>query len=125
MPCSVGEFKQGVLRVYNAVNKRLFNVGVKQQNVDIVGNKIVILSVNARVPILKVLENEDVVSSGYLDALLVRVFKREIREAIEKEFGLRIVAVLKDYDAETEYAGTVIVFDRDIEQYLSVKQEIR
>lgn len=58
MITSAGELKQEILRIYNAINKRIFNVGVKQQKVDFVGNKIVIVSLNGRVPVLKLLDEE-------------------------------------------------------------------
>lgn len=53
---TAGELKQDILRVYNAINKKIFNVGVKQQKVDFVGNKIIIVSRNSRVPVLKLLD---------------------------------------------------------------------
>lgn len=53
---TAGELKQDLLRVYNAINKKIFNVGVKQQKVDFVGNKIIIVSRNSRVPVLKLLD---------------------------------------------------------------------
>ena len=52
---TAGELKQDLLRVYNAINKKIFNVGVKRK-VDFVGNKIIIVSRNSRVPVLKLLD---------------------------------------------------------------------
>jgi hypothetical protein len=48
-----GTFKQEILKVYNRVNRQIFNTGVRQQNVEFAGNKIIILSLNARIPALK------------------------------------------------------------------------
>ncbi|MUG25635.1 DUF2294 family protein [Paenibacillus macerans] len=122
---SAGELKQEILRIYNAINKRIFNVGVKQQKVDFVGNKIVIVSLNGRVPVLKLLDEEYRFSTRQLDYLLFQVFKREIKAALEQQFQLNIVAVLKDYDAETEFSGTIVVLDRDVEHYLKEPPELR
>lgn len=125
MITSAGELKQEILRIYNAINKRIFNVGVKQQKVDFVGNKIVIVSLNGRVPVLKLLDEEYRFSTRQLDYLLFQVFKREIKAALEQQFQLNIVAVLKDYDAETEFSGTIVVLDRDVEHYLKETLELR
>ena len=121
---TAGEFKQELLKIYNAINKQIFNVGVKQQNVDFVGNKIIIVSVNNRVPILKLLDEDYPDSTSHLDYLLSRVFKKQIRAALERQFQLNIVAVFKDYDAETEYSGTIIYLDRDVEHYLKELPEL-
>lgn len=122
---TAGEWKQDILRIYNAINKQIFNVGVKQQKVDFVGNKIVIISLNGRVPILKLLDEDYPQSTRQLDYLLFQVFKREIKAALERQFQLNIVAVLKDYDAETEFSGTIVVLDRDVEHYLKESSELR
>lgn len=118
MTNNAGEFKQELLKVYNTVNKQIFNVGVRQQNVDFVGNKIIILSLNSRVPVLKLLDEDYSDSTRYLDHLLSQIFKKQIQAALEKTFHLHIVAVFKDYDARTEYSGTIICLDRDVETYL-------
>lgn len=119
-----GEFKQEILRIYNAINKQMFNVGVRQQNVDFVGNKIIIVSLNSRVPVLKLLDDDYADSTKHLDYLLSQVFKKQIRAALESRFQLNIVAVFKDYDVATEYSGTIIFLDRDVEQYLKEPSEL-
>lgn len=124
MTCA-GDFKQDLLRIYNQINKKLFNVGVKQQKVDFVGNKIVIISKNGRVPVLKLLDVNYPLSTRQLDHLLFQLFKQEIKEELMKQFQLNIVTVLKDYDTETELSGTIIVLERDVECYLNELPELR
>lgn len=124
MPMTAGDFKQAVLRVYNAVNKQIFNVGVRQQNVEWVGNKLLIVSCNTRVPVLKLLDADYPDSTSHLDYLLGRVFRSQIRAELERQFQLKIITVFKDYDAETEYSGTVIVLDRDVDMYLNELPEL-
>ncbi|MNZ48875.1 hypothetical protein D3C78_666280 [compost metagenome] len=119
-----GEFKQEILRIYNAINKQIFNVGVKQQKVDFVGNKILIMSLNGRVPVLKLLDEDYPSSTRQLDYLLFQIFKRELKAEFEKKFQLNIVAVLKDYDAETEFSGTIVILERDVEHYLNESLEL-
>ncbi|MFT8888223.1 MAG: Na-translocating system protein MpsC family protein [Ethanoligenens sp.] len=124
MPLSVGDFKQRILKVYNTINKQIFNVGVRQQNVDFAGNKIVIVSLNTRVPVLKLLDEDYGSSTAYLNYLLSQIFKKQIKAALEKEFQLHIIAVFKDYDVETEYSGTLIYLDRDVDVYLNELSEL-
>ncbi len=120
-----GELKQDILRVYNAVNKQIFNAGVRQQSVEFVGNKIFIVSINTRVPILKLLDEEYADTTRHLDHLLSQAFKKHIRAALEQQFKLNIIAVFKDYDSATEYSGTMIILDRDVESYLKELSELR
>ncbi|GGA33595.1 Na-translocating system protein MpsC family protein [Paenibacillus physcomitrellae] len=125
MMICAGDFKQEILRIYNAINKKMFNAGVKQQKVDFVGNKIIILSKNARVPVLKVLDESHRQATLQLDHLLFQLLKQEIKEELRKQFQLNTVTVLKDYDTETELSGTIIVLERDVEDYLNELPELR
>jgi hypothetical protein len=113
-----GTLKQEMLKVYNEVNLKIFNAGVIRQKVDFAGNKIVIVSVNHRVPILKLLDNLDETSIMNVSVVLNNHFKEAIREAFEREFQLNIVSILKDYDVKTEYSGTIMILDRDVDSYL-------
>ncbi|GAB6929496.1 hypothetical protein JCM10914A_34790 [Paenibacillus sp. JCM 10914] len=116
---TTGELKQDLLRVYNAINKKIFNVGVKQQKVDFVGNKIIIVSRNSRVPVLKLLDENYPLSTRQLDHLLFQVFKQEIKACLEEQFQFKIITILKDYDAATEYSGTIVFLEQDVESYLN------
>ncbi|ANA81564.1 hypothetical protein PVOR_10639 [Paenibacillus vortex V453] len=121
---TAGELKQDLLRVYNAINKKIFNVGVKQQKVDFVGNKIIIVSRNSRVPVLKLLDENYPLSTRQLDHLLFQVFKQEIKTCLEAQFQFKIISILKDYDAETEYSGTIVFLEKDVETYLNDMPEL-
>lgn len=120
---TAGELKQDLLRVYNAINKKIFNVGVKQQN-DFVGNKIIIVSRNSRVPVLKLLDENYPLSTRQLDHLLFQVFKQEIKASLEQQFQFKIISILKDYDAETEFSGTIVFLEKDVEAYLNDMPEL-
>lgn len=121
---TAGELKQDLLRVYNAINKKIFNVGVKQQKVDFVGNKIIIVSRNSRVPVLKLLDENYPLSTRQLDHLLFQVFKQEIKACLEAQFPFKIISILKDYDAETEFSGTIVFLEKDVETYLNDMPEL-
>lgn len=121
---TAGELKQDLLRVYNAINKKIFNVGVKQQKVDFVGNKIIIVSRNSRVPVLKLLDENYPLSTRQLDHLLFQVFKQEIKASLEQQFQFKIISILKDYDAETEFSGAIVFLEKDVEAYLNDMPEL-
>ncbi|WP_256252727.1 Na-translocating system protein MpsC family protein [Paenibacillus sp. UNC496MF] len=116
---TAGHLKQNMLKLYNEINMQMFNAGVNRQKVDFVGNKIVIVSINHRVPVLKLLDGKDRATTRGLDFLLVEHFKAELKKAFAQAFQLNIVAILKDYDIETEYSGTIVILDRDVESYLN------
>lgn len=119
-----GTFKQEILKVYNSVNRQIFNTGVRQQNVEFSGNKIVILSQNARIPAFKLLDGKYAGTTDYIDHLLTQIFKKQIRTAIEKQFHLNVIAVFKDYDAASESSGTILCLDRDVEACLNELPEL-
>ncbi|HWP52090.1 MAG TPA: Na-translocating system protein MpsC family protein [Clostridia bacterium] len=115
---NAGQLKQSILKIYNAINMQMFHIGVQRQSVDFIGNKIVIVSINSRVPALKVLESEYPETVQQVDYLLSAQFKKRIWAELETQLGFHIVTVFKDYDAETEFSGTTILLDCDITYYL-------
>ncbi|MBE6723081.1 MAG: DUF2294 family protein [Ruminococcaceae bacterium] len=121
---AVGEFKQELLKTYNAVNKEIFHGGVRQQNVELEGNRIIILSRNGRAPVLKTLDSRVPDITGYLDYMLAQIFKERIKEELEKRFKLHITAIFKDYDAATETSGTVIYLEHDFQSCLNELSEL-
>jgi uncharacterized protein YbcI len=114
-----GKLKQDILKLYNEINMVMFNSGVSRTRVDFVGNKILILSINRRVPVLRFLDETSRSTTRELDMLLFDHFKSQIKQAFEQEFQLNIVTILKDYDVRTEYSGTIVILDRDVESYLN------
>ena len=114
---TAGELKQEILRIYNAINKQVFSVGVRQQHVDFVGNKILILSSNTRTPILRQLSESHAEIIRQMDCLLTETFKQLLAKALKEQLQLHILTLFKDYDAVTELSGTVVVLDRDVSVY--------
>ncbi len=121
---SIGEFKQDLLRLYNEVNKKIFQSGVRQQRVDVIGNKILILSVNTRIPVLQLTDRVDPMASAVVDRVLQRQFKEEFRALLETKYHMKVIAVLKDYDIATEQAGTIVIFEQDVMMYLNNESEL-
>jgi uncharacterized protein YbcI len=113
-----GSLKQHILKLYNEINMGMFHTGVSRTKVDFVGNNILILSINRRAPVLKLLDEQHRSTTHTLDMLLFQHFKTQIKEAFEQAFQFHIVTILKDYDVGTEYSGTIVILDRDVESYL-------
>ena len=114
---TAGELKQRILQVYNGVHQNLFGLGLRQQSIEFAANKITIVDISTRVPILKGLVDEKPVLVSRMDHLLIDVYKLRFMQCLKSELKLNIVAVLKDYDAATELSGTIIVLDRDVSCY--------
>jgi hypothetical protein len=124
MPITTGQFKQDVLRLYNEINKKIFNSGVKQQKVEVIGNKLVIISMNPRLPVLKIMDEHDPLAVRNLDWVLRDRFKSEIKATFEAYFHIKVVAVLKDYDLVTENSGTIVILEHDLQRYLNDSLEL-
>jgi len=121
---SIGAFKQDVLRLYNEVNKKIFQTGVRQQRVDVIGNKILIVSINTRLPVLQLTDRLEPGASAVVDRVLQRQFKEEFRALLEAKYHMKVIAVLKDYDVKTEHAGTIVIFEQDVMMYLNNESEL-
>jgi hypothetical protein len=104
-----GELKQRILRIYNATNRQVWGAGVRQQRVDLLPEQIVIVAVHQRVPALAALDHHRRDLTRQVDTALVDHYKSVFQAALERELGLRVAAVLKDYDPQTQFSGTVVV----------------
>ncbi|WP_123043251.1 Na-translocating system protein MpsC family protein [Cohnella candidum] len=124
MPMTPGKFKQEVLKHYNDINKKIFNTGVKRQDLEWVGNKLLFISINARLPLLKILDEHDPEVITRVHKVLHDRVKEELKEMLESIFDLRVAAILKDYDVMTEYSGTIVILERDVQEYLKDTPEL-
>jgi hypothetical protein len=104
-----GELKQRILRIYNATNQQVWGAGVRQQRVELLPEQIVIVAVHQRVPALAALDPHRRDLTRQVDTALVDHYKSVFQVALESELGLRVAAVLKDYDPQTQFSGTVVV----------------
>ncbi|MFC4769196.1 DUF2294 domain-containing protein [Effusibacillus consociatus] len=118
---TIGQLKQELIKDYNEVNLQLFEVGVRQQRVDIISDKILFMTVHHRVSAIRSVDRKNREITRLMDVLLIDEFKRHLRLSIENKYGFKVVTILKDYDPETELAATVIVLDREVETYLKGK----
>ncbi|KIV53391.1 hypothetical protein TS65_08335 [Aneurinibacillus migulanus] len=104
-------FKRRVTQLYNSVNQEMYGVGVRKQQIDVLEDKIVIYGEHKRVPGLTFLQGKFDDLTVHVHAALIKEFKSRLKEQMEKNFGLKVFAILKDYDPETELAVTVIHFE--------------
>ena len=97
----LGTFKQKILVCHNKVNLRILGQGLQKQKIELVEDKAIITAINRRLPSLTVLESFDELSAKTMEVALIIRLKEALREEIEKEFGIEVFAVLKDYDKLT------------------------
>lgn len=116
---TAGHFKQELIKDYNNINLKMFDIGVKRQKVDITGDKIIILAVHKRIPSLRFLDAKDRFVTRMADISIIDAFKEEIKKTIEEKYNMQIATVLKDYDPITEYSGTIVILDLDAKHYIS------
>lgn len=64
---------------------------------------------------MKILDGSNRSLTASVDILLMEANKRMLKQQIESKLGLEVKLVLKDYDPETEFSGTVILFKEPLE----------
>jgi uncharacterized protein YbcI len=111
----IGVLKQEIIKIYNSINQEIFGIGIKSQNIEFLGDKVLIFATHKRIPALKILDETNRSLTASVDSLLMEVNKKMLKEQLETVLGLDVRLVLKDYDPVTEYSGTVIVLGQVIE----------
>ena len=119
MKLVVGHFKQELIKDYNELNLRMFDIGVKSQKVEIVGDKILIFANHKRIPSLKHLDEFNRLVTRMTDVAIIDSHKEHFKKLVEGKYGMHVISILKDYDPSMELAVTIIVLDKDVSQYLS------
>jgi len=114
----IGEFKQEIMKVNNWVNMEVFNQGLKNQKVEIIQDKVLIIAHNNRVKVLSVVDEKDTVATRMLDLALIMEFKKRFMRAMEEHFGIQILTHMKDYEPKLELSVSVTIFDRPVEEFL-------
>ncbi len=120
MAWMVGPFKQELIKDYNNINLRMFDIGVKSQKVDIVGDKVLIIAHHKRIAALKYLDEINRSVTKMTDLAIIDAFKVHLKEVIEEKYGMKVRSILKDYDPYTEISGTVIIFDKQVSSYIDM-----
>ncbi|WP_141432737.1 Na-translocating system protein MpsC family protein [Bacillus sp. 03113] len=107
-------FKKSLATLFNETNKEIFHVGVHEQKIEIVGNKILILARTQRIPALDALGDEHSGLVLALDAALSSRYKTLLKEKLEDMFDLKITSLFRDYDPNKGISCTVICLENQI-----------
>lgn len=118
-PRTLGDLKQAIMKEYNKVNQEIFNVGVTEQQISMVDNKIFLMAKHKRIPVLKIIDESNQSLSDAVDQILIEKFKMLFESSLRERFGFEVYFIFKDYDPLKEMGGTVIVLDKSIETYMT------
>ncbi|KAB7705606.1 DUF2294 family protein [Bacillus aerolatus] len=118
MTWTAGPFKQELIKDYNNINLRMFDIGVKRQRIDIVGDKVLILAYHKRIPTLKYLDEVNRSVTRMTDIAILDTYKEHLKNIFEEKYGMKVLSILKDYDPFTELSGTIIILDQDVSAYM-------
>jgi hypothetical protein len=111
---STGELKQLILRIYNATNQAVWGTGVREQRVDLLGDRVLVVAVHQRVPALAALDGTRRDLTRQVDVALIDHYKGVLSAELQRVLGVGVRAVLKDYDPDTQLSCTLVVFEQPI-----------
>ncbi|RSL32392.1 DUF2294 family protein [Salibacterium salarium] len=104
--------RQTMAQIYNKVNQEMYGIGVRQQKVERMDDKIIIFGKHQRVPALSVIEEKYPQLTLSVDTTLITEFKERLQEEVYNQLDLEVATILKDFDPKTEEAVAVIYLKR-------------
>ncbi|WP_185907925.1 DUF2294 domain-containing protein [Psychrobacillus soli] len=107
----VNETKKKLSHLYNDLSKELFGFGTSLLKVTIENNVITFQAKHRRAPRSAALEGEAPSLKQEVDFHMSLLFKKKLKQKLEKEMNWKIEAVLRDYDSTTQLAFTNIVIN--------------
>ncbi|KLU63583.1 hypothetical protein CEB3_c00380 [Peptococcaceae bacterium CEB3] len=110
----LGDVKQEIIRCYNQVNQRIFNIGTKWVKVELSDHYIFVIAKHRRVAGNAIVDQKLPILSRMVDVVLLDEFKESLNIELSRQLNLDIETVLKDYDPLTELAGTLIVLNKPL-----------
>lgn len=113
-PFTASLLKREIIRLYNEVNQEMYAVGVRQQRVELLGDKILVLAEHQRIPALAALDSQNRQLTRMVDSALLEEYKLRMRTRLESLLGIPVRTILKDYDPVTQLAGTIICLESPI-----------
>jgi Na+-translocating membrane potential-generating system (MpsC) len=105
--------------IYNEIAKELFGFGTTSLKVTIESNLITFQAKHRRSPRSAALEGEAPALKLEVDFRMSLLYKKRLRERLEEELGLQMEAVLRDYDATTQWAISTIILSESNENTIS------
>ncbi|WP_205669494.1 Na-translocating system protein MpsC family protein [Brevibacillus formosus] len=103
------ETRKKLSAIYNEIAKELFGFGTTLLRVTIENQMITFQAKHRRSPRSQALEGEAPALKLEVDFRMSRLYKKRLRERLEEEMGLPLEAVLRDYDAPTQWAITNVI----------------
>jgi hypothetical protein len=113
-PSSAGDVKQRILRIYNAVNQSISGVGVRQQQVHLLGDAILVVAEHGRITALAALDSSYRSLTRQVDVALVDLYKESLKTELEAALGMGVRTILRDYDPETQLACSLIILEAEL-----------
>ena len=105
-------FKRELLKVFDRSYLEVYQHGAKKLTVDILEDRILILSSHARLPGLRVLDTSNRFVTRMTDVALMGEHKLLFTRLLARQLPwLRVRSILSDYDPERELAAMVIVLE--------------
>lgn len=114
MKLDSNETKKLLAQLYNDVSKELFGVGTTLLKVTIINQMITIQAKHKRATRSMALEGEIPSLKLEVDFHLSLLYKRKLAERLQIHFTDGIDVVLRDYDAQTQWAVTNILFNHNL-----------
>lgn len=103
------ETRKKLSAIYNEIAKELFGFGTTLLRVTIENQMITFQAKHRRSPRSQALEGEAPALKLEVDFRMSLLYKKKLRERLEEEIGLPLEAVLRDYDAPTQWAITNVI----------------
>ncbi|NTU21473.1 DUF2294 domain-containing protein [Brevibacillus sp. HB1.2] len=103
------ETRKKLSAIYNEIAKELFGFGTTLLRVTIENQMITFQAKHRRSPRSQALEGEAPALKLEVDFRMSLLYKKRLRERLEEEMGLPLEAVLRDYDAPTQWAITNVI----------------
>ena len=105
-------FKRELLKVFDRSYLEVYQHGAKKLTVDILEDRILILSSHARLPGLRVLDTSNRFVTRMTDVAQMDEHKLLFTRLLARQLPwLRVRSILSDYDPERELAAMVIVLE--------------
>jgi len=114
----LGKFKQELIRINNKINMDIFGSGFIWQKVDIIGNRVCILSKSKKMQPLYAIAGSDRVTANVTTLALMEEFKNRFIEILQDDMNVSVLSYLKDYDLEGQVSFSMIIFEQDVEEII-------
>lgn len=108
-PIDSNETKKLLSHMYNDVSKELFGFGTTLLKVTVERNVITFQAKHRRAPRSAALEGEVPTLKQEVDFHMSLLYKKKLRQKLDEQTNWEIEAVLRDYDAATQWAFTNVV----------------